>query len=277
MRLTLAYSPCPNDTFAFHAMVNGLVDTEGLQFDVRLSDIQELNEAAAREEYDICKLSYNAFFYLAGRYYMLHCGSALGFNNGPVLVKRRGDDSIAVGDIPEDAVIAIPGEMTTAALLLRIVYPRVSRFQSVLFSKIADAVENGDVAAGVLIHEGRFVYRGRGLDLVEDLGESYQRISGLPIPLGGIAVRRNLECAEKVERVLQRSIVYAKEHPEASRKYIAQNAQELSADIQIKHIETFVNDYTIHLGVMGEKAVNALYDRFLEINSGVVRSKKLFI
>jgi 1,4-dihydroxy-6-naphthoate synthase len=277
MHLSLAYSPCPNDTFAFHAMVNNLIDTEGLEFDVHLADIQSLNEYAEKGKYDICKLSYHAFYYLADRYSMLHCGSALGFDNGPVLVKRVGDDSIAAGDIPTDSIVAVPGKSTTASLLMRIAYPGVNCVKAMLFSEIADAVLRRDVSAGVLIHEGRFVYKERGLELVRDLGEYYRQITGCPVPLGGVAVRRNLPCAQKVERVLRRSILFAEANPEASSDYIAQNAQELSSDVQRKHIGTFVNDYTVDIGEMGEEAVKCLYDRFLELNPHIVRCNKLFI
>lgn len=281
MKISLAYSPCPNDTFAFHAMTHSLVDTEGLEFDLCLKDVQELNEAAFRGEYDVCKLSYHAFFTMADRYLMLNCGSALGFNNGPILVKRAGAN-INFNDtfnkeLYENGVVAIPGEQTTAALLLKVAYPKIKNVRPILFSEIEGAILRSEVDAGVLIHEGRFVYREKGLELIRDLGEFWQSTFKSAIPLGGIAVRRDLECASKVERVLRRSIEYARAHPEASADYVAQNAQELSPQVQRKHVELFVNDYTLDVGSEGKEAVYLMYDKFLELNSGYKKVTQLFL
>lgn len=281
MELSLAFSPCPNDTFAFHAMINSLVDTEGLTFRVEMADVEQLNMRAAQGMYDICKLSYHAFFTMADKYVMLRSGSALGFHNGPLFVKKRG-----VASLPNHPLIAVPGLHTTAVLLLKTAYRDYNHLQPMLFSEIEGAVLNGEADAGVLIHEGRFTYVEKGLELIEDLGEFWHENFRQPIPLGGIAIRRELEgvngeTAEKINRVLRRSILYAYEHPADSKAFIMQNAQELTEQVQQKHINLFVNDFTINIGQEGEKAVNFLYEKYLQtlgdIKIETAHNLKLFI
>ena len=245
----------------FHALVHGLVDTEGLCFDVDIPDVEELNERAQRETYDVSKLSYHGWFTVRNHYAMLSAGSALGWDCGPLLVRRAGD-----GDVLQrnKLRIAVPGRYTTGALLCTLAYPGLGEQVPMLFSDIEDAVLRGRVDLGVLIHEGRFTYRDKGLELVCDLGSWWQHTSGCPIPLGGIAVRRSLgaEIAATFDRVLHRSIQYAFAHPEASRDYVASYARELSADIQQKHIELFVNRFSLDLGEEGQRAVERLYARY---------------
>ena len=259
--MTLAFSSCPNDTFMFHALVSGLIDTEGLSFDVDIHDVEELNERALRGVYDVSKISYHGWFTVRDNYEMLSSGSALGWDCGPLLVCRSGD-----GDVLKrrGLRIAVPGRFTTGALLCSLAYPGLGEQVPMLFSDIESAVVQGDVDLGILIHEGRFTYLDKGLDLVCDLGSWWQRTSGCPIPLGGIAVRRSLgsEFASCFDRVLRRSIQYAFAHPEASREYVASYARELSADIQEKHIELFVNRFSLDLGVEGRRAIDELYRRY---------------
>lgn len=280
MNLTLAFSPCPNDTFAFHALINGLVDTEGLSFEVEMADVEELNFRASQGKYDICKLSYHAFFTLARQYIMLRSGSALGFNNGPLFVKKAGTP------LPpsRQPLIAIPGMHTTAALLLKTAYPEYHLLRPMLFSEIEQAVLENRVDAGVLIHEGRFTYRDKGLELIQDLGEFWQNSFGHPIPLGGIAVKRSLLCnalEQKINRVLHRSIRYAYAHPEHSQEFITAHARELSPQVQQAHIRLFVNDFTLEIGKAGEEAVEFMYHKYLQLpgNENHIRSKnfRLFI
>ena len=259
--LKLAFSSCPNDTFMFHALVHGLVDTEGLSFDVDIYDVEELNERAQHETYDVSKLSYHGWFTVRDRYDMLDSGSALGWDCGPLLVRRAGDSDV----LERPALrIAVPGRYTTGALLCTLAYPGLGEQIPMLFSEIEGAVAGGRVDLGVLIHEGRFTYRDKGLDLVCDLGTWWQQTSGCPIPLGGIAVRRALgpEIAASFDRVLHRSIQYAFAHPEASRAYVASYARELSAEIQRKHIDMFVNRFSLDLGEEGRRAVDTLYQRY---------------
>ena len=259
MKAKIAFSSCPNDTFMFHAMVHGLVDTEGLTFDVEIYDVEELNERARRSVYDATKLSYHGWFGVRSTYEMLNAGSALGWDCGPLLVRRAGDG--AERSAPTSLRIAVPGRFTTGALLCSLAYPGLGEQIPMLFSTIEEAVLLRAVDLGVLIHEGRFTYQEKGLSLVCDLGAWWQDTTGCPIPLGGIAVRRALgaDFASVFDRVLHRSISYAFAHPEASRDYVASYARELSADIQRKHIDLFVNRFSLDLGEEGRKAVDTLY------------------
>ena len=269
MRLRLAYSPCPNDTYAFHAMVHGLVDCEGLSFETRLTDVEELNKGAASSKYDVCKLSYHAYFHVNDKYVMLRSGSALGYGNGPLLVSPSGsrafdNDGHPLSDAIANNTVLIPGDYTTAALLLKIAFPKISKRKAM---------------SGVLIHETRFTYRERGLRLIADLGEKWQSISGLPIPLGGIAVSRELghDTALKIGRILKRSILYAAGNPQASGDYVRLHAREMDPLVLEKHIKMFVNDYTTEIGEIGENAVNALFEHTLKIYPELKRNNNLFI
>ena len=261
MNVKLAFSSCPNDTFMFHAMVHGLVDTEGLSFDVDIHDVEELNERARRGLYDVTKLSYHGWFGVRDAYAMLDAGSALGWDCGPLLVCRAGDERAAERS---PLRIAVPGRYTTGALLCSLAYPGLGEQIPMLFSDIEEAVGRGAVDLGVLIHEGRFTYRDKGLALVRDLGAWWQDTTGCPIPLGGIAVRTALgaDFAAVTNRVLHRSISYAFAHPEASRAYVASYARELSAAVQQKHIDLFVNRFSLDLGEEGRRAVDTLYSYY---------------
>ena len=263
--LKLAFSSCPNDTFMFHALVHGLVDTEGLTFDVDIYDVEELNERAQRGVYDVSKLSYHGWFTVRDAYDMLDAGSALGWDCGPLLVRRTGDDAVLER---RPLRIAIPGRYTTGALLCTLAYPGLGEQVPMLFSEIEGAVSRGEADLGVLIHEGRFTYRDKGLELVRDLGAWWQSYSGSPIPLGGIAIKRSLgpEIAASFNRVLHRSITHAFARPEDSRAYVASYARELSAAIQRKHIDLFVNAFSLDLGEEGHRAVDTLYQCYERID-----------
>lgn len=253
--MKLHISPCPNDTFTFHAMVHGLVDTEGLAFEPVFDDIDALNGAAilAPQDEDVIKISYAALPSLIASFRLLDAGSALGHGNGPLLVSRHK----IYPDELRDARIGIPGEMTTANRLLSIIYPEAVRKWVYLFSEIAPAVADGEIDAGVLIHEGRFTYPAQRLQLVADLGAEWERLTGLPIPLGGIVLSRRYssETAAQVGRIIRRSVEYAQAHPEASAEYVRSHAQELDPEVRRKHISYFVNDYSLSLGSRGREAV----------------------
>lgn len=253
MRLSLYISPCPNDTFAFDALANGRIDSEGVEFDIRFADIEELNRAALAGAPDIGKISTALLPAIESRYELLDSGSALGRGNGQLLVRRRGDTS------PIRSV-AIPGEHTTAAAMLRMFYPDIEEVRPMLFSDIAEAVERGDCDAGVLIHEGRFVYERRNLELTADLGALWERKTSLPLPLGAIVARRALpgDVRRRVERLIARSVKYAFDHPEASRDFVKAHARELEEEVIDKHIALFVNAFTLSLGEEGRRAVRAL-------------------
>ena len=258
MKLSLGFSTCPNDTFIFDAMIHGKVDTEGLCFDVHMSDIEKLNQKAANSSIDITKISYHAFAYVVRNYLLLNAGSALGRGNGPLLVGEKcyGREEIST------MRIAIPGKMTTANLLFSIFYPEAVNKAEYLFSAIVDAVLSREVDAGVIIHESRFTYQQSGLFKIADLGEKWEDLTGLPIPLGGIAVRRDLdeEVKHRIDRVLKRSVEFALLNPMSSRDFIKLHAVELDDIVVNQHINLYVNDYTVDLGSTGRKAVEILFE-----------------
>ena len=265
MKIRLAISPCPNDTFAFEALLNGRIDTEGLEFETTLADIQQLNNYALAGEFDVCKVSYSAFFGFCDQYAMLKCGSALGYNVGPLLVCSN--ESLSKNFDAKNSTIAIPGKGTTAYLLLRHLFPEATNTSELIFSEIEQAVINGKFDAGVLIHEGRFTYSSKGLYLINDLGELWQNRYSLPIPLGGISVKRSLShLHEKLNRILQRSIEFAIANPSLSTDYIRANAQEMSEDVQRKHIELYVNRDTYEISKEGRDAVSKLFSTAIDAN-----------
>lgn len=270
MNLTLGYSPCPNDTFIFDALIHGRIDTEGLEFDVQLGDVEELNRLAFAGELDITKLSYHAYGHLTASYALLNAGSALGRGVGPLLVTA--DRSLAAayqarpqvqggggkesGLLP-GAPVAIPGKFTTANYLLGLAFPELSDKQEVLFSDIEARVLSGEFKAGLLIHENRFTYHERGLFKIMDLGEFWESNTGFAIPLGGIVIKRTLspEIQQTFDRVLARSVQYAFDHPDASADYVAAHAQEMDPEVRRKHIDLYVNEYSLDLGPEGRAAV----------------------
>ena len=259
MRLSLAFSPCPNDCFMFDPIVHRRIDLEGLDFDVRLADVEALNRDAFGGRTDVTKLSYHAFAHCADRYAMLTAGSALGRNCGPLLISKRpiGADEVAAGGLR----IAIPGTYTTANLLLGLAFPGATDTTALLFSDIESAVQDGRFDAGVIIHENRFTYEARGLRKIVDLGEYWEGTSGHPIPLGGIAIRRSLpaEIQATMTRVLRRSVEYAFAHREETLPYVRAHAQDMDDAVMFKHIDLYVNGYSIDLGPEGRRAVDALF------------------
>lgn len=265
MKLTLAISTCPNDTFAFDALVHHKVDTEGLTFDLHLADVEELNKLAMESAVAITKLSYHAYAYVAKSYFILSSGSALGRGNGPLLVSKKKIYPDEVGDI----AVAIPGKYTTAAMLLQLAFPAVRQTKAYLFSDIESAILDNEVDAGVLIHEGRFTYQKKGLQLIADLGERWESQQKQPIPLGCIAIKRNIPTAirEKFDRVLRRSVEFALANPTESSGFVRQHAQEMDESVMQKHIALFVNQSTVDLGAEGKEAVEAFFNAAKEISA----------
>lgn len=265
MKLSLGFSPCPNDTFIFDAMIHQKVDTEGLEFEVVMGDVEELNRLAFAGRLDITKLSYHAFAHLLGTYQLLDSGSALGNNCGPLLIAKRA--------LPEreinNAKIAIPGKMTTANFLCSLAYPLAQNKVETLFSDIESAVLNEEVDAGLIIHENRFTYHERGLVKLMDCGEFWETKMNLPIPLGGIVVKSSMEkeLQQKVDRVLRRSVEFAFANPDSSATFVESHAQEMDKAVMKKHIELYVNQYSISLGEKGKLAVEKLIEQ--------ARSKKI--
>lgn len=266
--LRLAYSPCPNDTFIFHAWVRGLV-AGAPAVEERLEDIDTLNGLAAAGDADVVKVSFYAFGRLRDRYALLHSGGALGRGCGPLVVARKdsplrpadsnGGTALLADDLSR-ARLAIPGELTTAALLSGLFTGSDRRRVVMPFDRIMSAVAAGQVDAGVIIHEGRFTYGSHGLRRLVDLGEWWESSTGLPIPLGGIAVSRELapETQAQAERAVRESVSYARARPDASREYVAAHSQEIDPAVCQAHIDLYVNDASVDYGPEGEQAIERL-------------------
>lgn len=274
MKLTIGYSPCPNDCFIFDALIHGKIDTEGLQFEVRLEDVESLNQKALHGYLDITKLSYHAYAYALQHYILLKAGSALGFNCGPLLVH-----SAKFKLDLENMKVAIPGKYTTANLLLSIAFPKLTNKKEYVFSEIENAVLTGEVDAGLIIHENRFTYQEKGLEKILDLGEYWDAMIHAPIPLGGIVIKRNLdpELQQKVNRLIKKSVEFAFANPESSMDYVKAHAQEMSEEVMKKHIALYVNDFSIDLGEKGINAVELLFAKAKELNLFKYNNEKLII
>ncbi len=257
-KLTIGYSPCPNDTFIFDAMVHHKIDTEGLEFGVLLADVEELNQKAFKEELDITKLSYHAFGFLTHHYRLMNSGSALGSGVGPLLISKQSIKPEKVNQLS----IAIPGKYTTANFLLSIAFPNATNRIEMLFSDIEQAVLDGKVDAGLIIHENRFTYHQRGLHKIIDMGAFWEDKTKALIPLGGIVLRRKFDEALqfKLDRVLRRSIEFAFKNPKSCMNYVRTHAQEMDEEVMKKHIELYVNEFSIDLGVKGRYAVESLFN-----------------
>jgi 1,4-dihydroxy-6-naphthoate synthase len=258
MKLSLAFSPCPNDTFIFDALVNQKIDTEGLEFELHLDDVENLNHAAFDQKYDITKLSYHAFMFLTDHYNLLDAGSALGFGVGPLLIANK---EMLLSDCI-NASIAIPGKFTTANMLLSLALPGAKNKTEVLFSEIEQAVTEGKFDCGLIIHESRFTYMDKGLKKIADLGEFWEEKTHSAIPLGGIVIRKNIppDIQQKMNQLIRRSVEYAFENnKETLPEFIRCNAQEMSEAVIRKHIALYVNKYSLSLAGEGIKAINALF------------------
>lgn len=268
--LSLAYSTCPNDTFIFHALKEGLVKCPGIDFDIRLADVEELNQRAKKKTYHISKLSFAAIGHMQEEYGLLRTGAALGRGCGPLIVAKK--DSR-----PEDllsANIAIPGLGTTAGMLLELYLaekksgrkslgPDSHSTSPMIFDRIMPALQNGEFEFGVIIHEGRFTFEKYGLSCVADLGSWWEKKTGCPIPLGGIAARRDLppETISKIETAIGASVRYAFNNREASASYIREFANELDDAVIKNHIDLYVNDFSMNLGKEGEEAIELLFTK----------------
>ena len=253
MELTIGFSPCPNDTFIFDAMVHGKVDTEGLTFKYRLEDVETLNRLARQGELEVSKISYGALPLVLHNYQVLNAGGALGKGVGPLLVSKKPmtEDEI------NEASIVLPGQHTTAHLLFTLAYPNAKKKTFIPFDKIEDAVLNGVAECGVIIHENRFTYAAKGLVKLADLGEVWEQRTGQPIPLGGIIIHRSLgkELANKVDRVIKRSLEYAFKHYPELAPFVREHAQEMEESVMRQHIDLYVNEHSLDLGAGGKAAV----------------------
>jgi 1,4-dihydroxy-6-naphthoate synthase len=274
MKLSIGFSPCPNDTFIFDALINKKIDTEDLEFEAVLEDVQTLNEWTAQNKLDITKLSFPALFNNTENYAILNSGSALGKGVGPLMIGKK---MVDVRDV-EHCTIAIPGENTTANFLLSFAFPAVKNKMSFLFSEIEDAVLEEKVDLGVIIHENRFTYQQKGLHKICDLGEVWEERQKAPIPLGCIATKRSLgtDVRQKVDRLIRKSLEYSfKSYPQIS-QYVKDHAQAMEEDVMRKHIELYVNDFSIDLKEEGKKAINQLYNVYQQQRGGAITNSDLF-
>lgn len=267
MNLTIGFSPCPNDTFIFDALVNKKIDTEGFEFDVVLSDVETLNQWAMEGKLDITKLSFPAFFRSLENYTLLNAGSAIGKGVGPLLITDS-QQELSEEDINQ-ASVALPGIHTTANLLFSYAYPDATDKKFMLFSVIENALVNKETDLGVIIHENRFTYQQKGLHKVKDLGEFWEEKMELPVPLGGIAINQSIKrsVALKINELIRKSIEFAfKNYPEIT-DYVKQHSQEMSEEVMRQHIDLYVNNYSLDLGDEGKLAIESLHEVFLEINN----------
>ena len=270
MKLSLGFSPCPNDTFIFDALIHHKIDTEGLEFEVFYDDVETLNQKAFRGELDVTKLSYHAFAYVANQYVLLDSGSALGYGVGPMLI-CKGDPEVLHSKLTIDhspLSIGIPGKYTTANFLLGLAFPGATNKQELVFSEIEDALLNEKIDVGLIIHENRFTYQNKGLKKIIDLGDYWEKQTGCAIPLGGIVANRKLplDIQHKLNRVLRKSVEFAFANPKSGLEFIRSHAQEMSEEVMYKHIDLYVNKYSIDLGEEGRKAITLLFDTAKEKN-----------
>jgi len=266
MKFSLGFSPCPNDTFIFDALVNKKIDTEGIDFELFLEDVETLNQWAMQGKLDISKISYGVLPLVQPQYDLLDAGGALGKGVGPLLIARRQMPLTAISDCR----IAIPGQRTTAHLLFSLAFPEARTKEFMVFSAIEDAVLSGAVDCGVIIHENRFTYQQRGLVKLLDLGEYWEGETGAPIPLGGIVVKKGQPggIRQKVNDLIRKSLEYAFARYPQLPEFVRSHAQEMDERVMRQHIDLYVNNYSLTLGVDGEKAVQTLLETYARIHAG---------
>jgi len=265
MKLRIGFSPCPNDTFIFDALVHGKIDTGEIQFEPILEDVETLNEWALEGKLDITKLSFPAFFTARNTYQLLDAGSALGQGVGPLLVSKE-NTSLTPDQINQRKVL-LPGSNTTAHLLFSLAFPAATKKEFLIFSAIEEALQKDSQLLGVLIHENRFTYEKKGLKKIIDLGSFWEENWKVPIPLGGIAIKRSFKHSLKkqLEDWIRSSLALAwTNYPQLS-PYVQLHAQEMEEDVMRKHITLYVNDYSRSLGQEGRHAIEVLFEKFLQL------------
>lgn len=282
MTLTLGFSPCPNDTFIFDALVNKKIDTEGIEVKPVLEDVQTLNEWALQGKLDVSKISYGVLPLLLDKYVVLNAGGALGKGVGPLLISKYEGKSKQHSALAQDVnnmTIAIPGENTTAHMLFSLAFPGATKKKFMVFSAIEDAVLKGEVDAGVIIHENRFTYQQKGLHKLIDLGEYWERETGNPIPLGGIVMKKTFDAAlqQQVDKLIKRSLEYAFAHYPAITDYVKQHSQEMSESVMRQHIDLYVNNYSLALGEDGKAAVHTFLDIYRKMKQTTAQQSVIFL
>ena len=279
MKLSLGFSPCPNDTFIFDALVNHKIDTEGFEFDVMLEDVQTLNESARAGKLDISKISYGVLALVLEQYIVLNSGGALGMGVGPLLISRETTDYGRQTTV-KDMTIAIPGVNTTAHMLFSLAFPFANKKHFMVFHEIEDAVLNGQVDAGVIIHENRFTYQDKGLHKIIDLGAFWEETIKVPIPLGGIVMKRSIDTSvqQKINELIRKSVAYAFDHYPELADYVRKHSQEMSESVMRQHIDLYVNNFSIDLGENGKKAVKKLLEVYQQLNhTQSINEENIFI
>lgn len=273
-KIQIGISTCPNDTFAFHALLNQKIDTGDFQFDFELMDVEELNVRLLAGDFDVAKASFHAAILLADEMAVLSSGSALGFGVGPLLLSAKpnskpSDDFFDEAGNRRSPVIACPGKRTTATLLYQMFQPNCGEIRQMIFSDIMPNLKEQQVDFGVCIHEGRFTYRDEGLDCVIDLGHWWEEKTKKPLPLGGILVRKSLgnETLRSVQQYVKASVQYGLNHPSETLPTMKKYAQEFSDDVLFEHVKTYVNEWTLNLGPLGKDALKVLAE--LAFVSGV--------
>ncbi|MBD1424200.1 menaquinone biosynthesis family protein [Sphingobacterium arenae] len=289
MKLTLGFSPCPNDTFIFDALIHHKIDTGGLEFDVQYQDVETLNQKAFLGELDITKLSYHAFAYAVNDYELLDAGSALGSGVGPLLITKDPALAARLKNVLENKEelntaenglkIGIPGKYTTANFLLGMAFPSLQNKEELVFSDIEQSLLDGTIDLGLIIHENRFTYQAKGLYKVVDLGDFWEQTTNSPIPLGGIVVKRGLdkELKVKINRLVRESVQFAFENPKSGLDYIRSHAQEMEEEVMYKHIDLYVNKYSEHLGKEGRMAIQQMFDKAQDLKLIPTSRKSLFL
>ena len=274
-KITFGFSTCPNDTFIFDALYNRKINWQGLDFEFVLADVEELNQMALSGKIDVTKISYHSYGLVANNYILSNYGSALGKNNGPLVIAK------SAGSITDffNKKVGIPGEHTTANLLLSIAFPQIKNKTPYLFSDIEDAILNREIDAGLIIHETRFTYQKKGLVKIIDMGEWWEKQWQLPLPLGGICIKREIEddVISKINTLIQQSIEFGFANPVSSLPFIKHHAQAMEESVMRKHIELYVNEYTRNIGITGKKSVEHLLKNAAELSIFEATNKPLFV
>ncbi|WP_126970523.1 1,4-dihydroxy-6-naphthoate synthase [Gynurincola endophyticus] len=275
MKLSLGFSPCPNDTYIFDALVNHKIDTEGLSFDVHLEDVQTLNEWALEGKLQCSKVSYGVLPLLLDQYKLLNAGGALGVGVGPLLIARTPEKNMADSS---NWTVAIPGRHTTAHVLFSKAFPEVTQKRFMLFHEIESAVLNGEVDAGVIIHENRFTYQQKGLHKIIDLGAYWEETTRSAIPLGGIVVHQSVDkkIAQQLNQLIVQSILYSDHQYPLLSDFIQEHAQAMSDEVMRQHIGLYVNEYSKDLGETGKKAIHSFIEEYERMNQLSIKADDIY-